>query len=206
MSYAQTHTHTKKTTVWQQRPQTRSATTSLTFSATYHEVHGQLPRQTNLPSYRADRPDLRSSHPERGPAGRDLLPDFETDDRQQQQVKFHTKCKSHIASPLRHTLLTLSCSQGEYGPWVAAGVALPGLVPTQSAFGGTHPELPGLTTQRSVGCWLPAEAAGDTKVSLELQNFWTLCKMWMKTKCIDLQILFNRYLIVSCLCAEFSWM
>lgn len=60
--------------------------------------------------------------------------------------------------------------QVEYGTWVAADVALFRLVPAESQFDELHSALPGVTAQRSTGCWLPAEAAGDAKVRLELET------------------------------------
>lgn len=84
---------------------------SLTLVATYPEVHGRLPHQTSSQSYRADWPDLWSSHPAWSSAGRDLLPDYEADDLQQQQVLLqcvctsvfeiiHIKSRGNISNPL----------------------------------------------------------------------------------------------------------
>lgn len=59
---------------------------SLTLASTHPEVHGRLPHQTCPQSRRVDRPDLWSSHKAWRTARWNLLPDHETDDRQQQQV------------------------------------------------------------------------------------------------------------------------
>lgn len=55
-------------------------------------------------------------------------------------------------------------SQVERGAWVAADVALFGLVPAQSKVDDTCAELPGVAAQRSAGGGLPAENAGDAEV------------------------------------------
>lgn len=79
------------------------------------------------------------------------------------------RIKSHIVPPPSHPLpvaLALPPSQVEYGAWVAAHVAVFGLVPAQSQFAETHSALPGVAAQRPAGSWLPEEAAPDVQVRL----------------------------------------
>lgn len=53
---------------------------------------------------------------------------------------------------------------------MAADVAVFRLVPAQSEFDETHSTLPGVAAQRPAGCRLPAAAAGDAQVRLEIET------------------------------------
>lgn len=55
-------------------------------------------------------------------------------------------------------------------------MAVFGLVPTQSEFDETHSALPGVALQIPTGHGLPAQAAGDAQVSLEMAALFSNIK------------------------------
>lgn len=140
---------------------------SLTLLVTYLKVHGRLPQQTGQPLHWADWPDLWSCHTAPRPEGRGLLPDYEADDQQPHPVGLGSFCFrewSPLLCPILYEFSPSCFFQLERGAWLAADVALLGLIPTQQELDDTCSQLPEVAAPRSAGCGLPAEDWGDAEV------------------------------------------
>ena len=140
----------------------------LNSTFTHHEIHGRLSLKTGTLLHGSHRPDICSSHPGGGPAGWDLLPDYEATDWEQKQVLTWVQipCFCRARAPMQVVSRSPCCTCDGVGAEGKGGQSLEWHLPFP-LFPGSAVGSPLPSTR---DCWLAVTGhrAGSLPVSPEL--------------------------------------